>query len=503
MSVLKVSELTNYISKYLKLDYFINDLSVEGEVSNYNRHSSGNLFFSLKDDNSKIDCFMSVVDTSEIELFPEEGERLIITGAVTFSEKTSKIIFVVRSFELSGEGSLLRRFTLLKEKLDKEGLFDPIHKKQIPKFPNRIGVVTSPTGAAITDILNVMKRRNKNIDIIIYPSLVQGEGAAETIIDGLQTLDKMKLDCIILARGGGSKEDLFVFNDENIARTIFKLSTPIISAVGHEIDFSISDYVADLRAPTPSAAAELVSCKLSDMIENIFDLKKRMDVSISNKLILRDTKLQRLRYGLNSHSPTLLINENKHKLSLYRDRITWSTRDRITSNRLKVIKLKNFKDRLIAENINRHKIKLKNYRFISASLQNNLYYKKTRLIYNKNRLDKYILLEIKKANQNNKVLYNEISLRDLYFKLKHLRIDINSIESKIKSNIDSILQNNMLKLNILKSKLDMEYRKNFGIYKEGKLIKSVNDVEVGSTIKSLLEDGILNLEVTSIEKVRK
>lgn len=503
MSVLKVSELTNYISKYLKLDYFINDLSVEGEVSNYNKHSSGNLFFSLKDDNSKIDCFMSVVDTTDIELFPEEGDKIIISGAITLSEKTSKIIFVVRSFKLSGDGSLLRSFTLLKEKLEKEGIFDSIHKKKIPKFSQKIGVVTSPTGAAITDILNVMKRRNKNIDIIIYPSLVQGDSASESIIDGLLTLDKMNLDCIILARGGGSKEDLYVFNDENLARAIFNLNTPIISAVGHEIDFSISDYVADLRAPTPSAAAELVSCKLSDMIENIFDLKQRMDLNISNNLILIDTKMQRLRYGLNSHSPILLINENKHKISLYRDRMTWSTKDRINSNRLKVVKLKNFKDRLIAENLNIHKIRLNNYKHISTSLKNNLYYKKTRLIYNKKRIDKYIHLEINKANQINKVLYNDISLRELYFKIKHLRIDINLLESKLKSNIDSKIQNNMLKLNILKSKLDMEYRNIFGNYKEGKPIKSVNDVKVGNTIKTLLEDGIITLEVKSIEKVRK
>lgn len=503
MSILKVSELTNYISKYLKLDYFINDLSVEGEVSNYNRHSSGNLFFSLKDESSKIDCFMSVVDASDLDIFPEEGDKLTVTGAVTLSEKSSKIIFIVRSFKFSGEGSLLRRFNKLKEKLEKEGLFDPLHKKEIPKYSKRIGVVTSPTGAAITDILNVMGRRNKNIDIIIFPSLVQGEGAAETIIEGLLTLDKMELDTIILARGGGSKEDLFVFNDEKIARTIYDLKTPIISAVGHEIDYSISDYVSDLRAPTPSAAAELVSFKLSDMFEIILDLKHKMDNTISNNLMLRDINLQRQRYSLKSFSPVLLINENKYDLNNYKNRMNWSIKTKISNDRRKAEELNKLKERAISENLNRHKINLKNYKVLSTSLNNALYYKENMLAHNRKRLDKSIFLEIKRAKQENRILYSDLSLKNIEYKIKHLRMDLNSNESRLRSSIYYILQNREVSLNLLKSRLTAQHRKKIGVYKDSKVISSIKDVKVGNKVKSVLEDGILNLEVISIEEVRK
>lgn len=501
MSVLKVSELSNYITKYLKLDYFINDLLVEGEVSNYNKHSSGNLFFSLKDENSKIDCFMSVVDTAEIELFPEEGDKIIVNGAVTFSEKSSKVIFVVRKFKLSGEGSLLRRFNILKEKLEKEGIFDSIYKKEIPKYPNKIGIVTSPTGAAITDILNVIKRRNKNIDIVIFPSLVQGDSARDEIIEGLLTLDEMGLDCLILARGGGSKEDLFVFNDEKIAKTIFNLKTPIISAIGHEIDYSISDYVSDLRAPTPSAAAELVSHKLSDMLNNIYDLKQKLDNLIYKEINFKKNKLHILKYNINSFSPISLLNENNHKLINHRNRLIWYINNRKSIDMLKIDQLNGLRNRFIIERINREKNNLKNFRLVDAFIKNNLYYNKDKLIYIKKKLDKYMQLEVSRVKQKNQIIYNKISYKNINFNLKKLAVDLNSNASKLKPNIVSMLKNQKFEIDILKTKLEIEHRKKVGIYKNGNIISSVSDVEVGNIIKSVLKDGIINLEVKNIEKM--
>lgn len=257
MKAIKVRELNKYIKKYVAMDYLLSNIDVEGEVSNLTKHSNGNYYLTLKDETSSIRAVVYYTDVENLEYEPFEGDSVIASGAIAIFEKDASVTFFIRKLHSKGSGNIKEAYERLKEKLEAEGLFVKSDKR-LKAFPQKIGVVTSKTGAAIQDIINVIKRRNSAIDIILFPTLVQGEGAVQNILEGLKYFEQSDVDVVIVGRGGGSYEDLIAFNDEGIARYIHSMNKIVISAVGHEIDYVISDFVADFRAPTPSSAAEIV-----------------------------------------------------------------------------------------------------------------------------------------------------------------------------------------------------------------------------------------------------
>jgi exodeoxyribonuclease VII large subunit len=296
--IYSISELTKEIKAILE-DSFLK-VWVEGEISNYTHHSSGHRYFTLKDQNAQIRCVMWKWIGKHLFFEPQDGIKVRASGQVTVYEKSGQYQLVVSSMQPAGIGELELSFQQLKKKLSEEGLFDPEHKKSLPEFPRTIGIITSPTGAAIRDILNITRRRAPWIEILLWPVLVQGEGAAPQISNAIKRFNKLGLvDLLIIGRGGGSLEDLWAFNEEEVARAIFKSKIPVISAVGHEIDFSISDFAADLRAPTPSAAAELavpdgerLSSRVDEYTQDLFSLMGSM-IDYSKKEISEITA----RYG--------------------------------------------------------------------------------------------------------------------------------------------------------------------------------------------------------------
>ncbi|WP_138159745.1 exodeoxyribonuclease VII large subunit [Peptoniphilus catoniae] len=283
MAAIKVSELNRYIKKYIAMDYLLSDILVLGEISNINRHSNGNIYLSLKDDKAKINGIIYSNDARNLKMDLKNGDNVEARGSVSIYERDGALNIYIREVNVLGIGNLYEKFIYLRDRLNEEGLFSKDHKKNTPYFPRRVGVITSPTGAAIRDFINVLKRRNPTVDIILYPANVQGDKSVDDLIKALDYLEN-KVDVIVLTRGGGSLEELFSFNDEDLARKVYSIDTPVISAVGHEIDFVITDFVSDLRAPTPSAAAELVSMSREDLNNSLFLLKNSMDNKIINKL---------------------------------------------------------------------------------------------------------------------------------------------------------------------------------------------------------------------------
>lgn len=300
--IYSVSDLNARIA--LTLEGEFTELSVEGEISNFTRAASGHLYFTLKDSSSQISCVMFRGNASFLRFMPESGMKVTARANISVYSPRGVYQLNISSLEPAGVGALQMAFDQLKRKLEAEGLFSSRRKKQLPFLPHKIGVVTSPTGAAIRDILSVLKRRYPNVQVLIYPTLVQGQEAPAGIIKGIKKLDSLgNLDVIIVSRGGGSIEDLWAFNDEGVARAIAGCKTPIVSAVGHEIDFTIADFVADLRAPTPSAAAEIVVGKKEDLVYTIASLEQRVAAAMSGltrqaKAKLEATSVSRLRASL-------------------------------------------------------------------------------------------------------------------------------------------------------------------------------------------------------------
>lgn len=307
---ISVTELNKYIKNKIAEDEMLNNVLVKGEISNYKHHYTGHLYFTLKDENSLIKCIMFKSYAEKLKFEPKDGMKVMIWGAVSVFERDGVYQIYCKAMQEDGMGSLYKAYEELKAKLEKEGLFAKEHKKEIPMFPKCIGVLTSNTGAVIRDIINVSTRRNPNVYIRLLPVPVQGEGAAEKIVDAIKIMNEKKLaDVIIVARGGGSLEDLWPFNEEIVARAIYDSELPVISAVGHETDFTIADFVADLRAPTPSAAAELA-------VPNITDLKIKLEAYNNRykQALKRKVEFMRLRYEkcMNSRvfkEPTQKINE--------------------------------------------------------------------------------------------------------------------------------------------------------------------------------------------------
>lgn len=268
---ISVSQLNNYIGRVLSTDALLMNISVSGEIANLTKHSSGHWYFTLKDANSKINCFLSSMRVSRLRFDLSEGMQIIAIGAVNVYEKGGYYSLNIREVEAQGEGALQQAFDRLKAKLSAEGLFDEEHKRPIPYFPKKVGVITSPTGAAIKDIVTTIKRRNPMVDVLLYPALVQGANSSASIAEAIYNFNKQfkDTDVLIVGRGGGSIEDLWSFNEEIVARAVYDSKIPVISAVGHEIDTVITDYVADLRAATPTAAAELAVPHIDNYIDRI------------------------------------------------------------------------------------------------------------------------------------------------------------------------------------------------------------------------------------------
>lgn len=291
---ISVSQLTRYIKYKIDNDVNLNEVFLKGEISNFKAHSRGHFYFTLKDEGSRINAIMFASSTKKIKFSPQDGMKVLVTGKISVFEANGAYQIYVNDMLEDGIGNLYIAFEQLKKKLENEGLFNQNIKKAIPKIPTRVGVVTAPTGAAIKDIISTIKRRWPLTEIYLFPSLVQGEEAKEDIVKQLKKADNFNLDTLIVGRGGGSIEDLWPFNEEIVARAIYECQTPIISAVGHEIDFTIADFVADLRAPTPTGAAEMAVPQLSDMKNYLNQINIRLNNALKNKININKKKLDNL-----------------------------------------------------------------------------------------------------------------------------------------------------------------------------------------------------------------
>lgn len=313
MNPISVSELTTKIKWALAGQEFQN-IVVEGEVSNFVHHGSGHMYFSLKDDQSRIKAVMFRSRNQKLGFVPKNGETLIALGSLGVYEPNGEYQLYVDLLLPQGIGDLHLAFEQLKAKLEGEGLFDPQRKRPIPFLPRRVGVITSPTGAALRDILQVLQRRHPGVQVLVFPALVQGEGAPASLVDALALAQTTDVDVLILGRGGGSFEELSAFNDEALARAIAQCSIPIVSAVGHETDFTIADFVADLRAPTPSAAAELVVPKQEDLLATVVRLSRRLEAATMRHLTEERRYLNRLTQGVALQQPQVIIRRWRQRI---------------------------------------------------------------------------------------------------------------------------------------------------------------------------------------------
>ena len=312
-NVYSVKQVNAYIKNMFTQDFMLNRIYIKGEVSNCKYHTSGHIYFSLKDESGAIACIMFAGQRSGLAFRLQDGQQVIALGSVSAYERDGKYQLYAKEIILDGAGLLYEKFEALKKELGEMGMFADEYKQPIPRFARKIGIVTAPTGAAIRDIMNVASRRNPYVQLILYPALVQGEAAAESIVKGIEMLDRMRLDVLIVGRGGGSIEDLWAFNEEPVARAIFNCKTPVISAVGHETDTTIADYVADMRAPTPSAAAELAVFEYQTLQNYLEEKKLKLNRSLYQKIQLERMKLERYRLKISYVHPRNKLREKQQR----------------------------------------------------------------------------------------------------------------------------------------------------------------------------------------------
>ncbi|MGN6715462.1 exodeoxyribonuclease VII large subunit [Anaerocolumna jejuensis] len=313
-NVYTVTQVNTYIKNLFVRDYNLGNIYVKGEVSNCKYHTSGHIYFTLKDMTGQIACVMFAGQRSGLKFTLKEGQSVIALGAVNVYERDGKYQLYAKEIIEEGLGLLYQKYEQLKEQLEKEGLFSREHKKEIPAYPVSVGIVTARTGAAIQDIINIAKRRNPYVQLYLYPAQVQGEGAAETIVAGIKALEKRKVDTIIVGRGGGSIEDLWAFNEEIVARAIYQCSIPVISAVGHETDVTIADFAADLRAPTPSAAAELAVPDVRGVLYEMDKARNALNRNMEIKVSLCRKEIESLTLKLEHLSPIYQIRQKRQLL---------------------------------------------------------------------------------------------------------------------------------------------------------------------------------------------
>lgn len=357
-----VSTLTEYIKDIIENDIELCNVTVTGEISNFKYHSSGHMYFTLKDEEAKIKCVMFKGYNQFLKFMPEDGMNVIISGYISVYERDGQYQLYCCNMEKDGLGNLYAAFEKLKDKLEKEGLFDKERKRPIPLFPQKIGVVTSPTGAVIRDIINVSSRRFYNVNIVLYPAKVQGEGAKESIVEAIEYFNtRDDIDVIIIARGGGSIEELWAFNEEIVARAICKSKIPVISAVGHETDFTIADFVSDLRASTPSHAAEMAVPCYDDLKYKIRSIENIMFSNLEDKILENRYKVKDLIRLLNSKSPINSIRQSQQYIDVLQYKVLSNIQNRINIDRKNIEAVLNKLDAL-----NPAKVLLRGYAYIES-----------------------------------------------------------------------------------------------------------------------------------------
>lgn len=335
--VYSVTQVNSYVKNLFVSDYALSHIYIKGEVSNCKYHSSGHIYFTLKDAKGAIACVMFAGSRQRgLKFRMVDGQSVVAGGNVSVYERDGRYQLYAKEIILDGAGALYEEYERLKQKLYEEGLFDHELKKPIPRFPKRVGIVTASTGAAIQDIKSIAARRNPFVQLVLYPAQVQGEGAAQTIVRGIEVLDQMNMDTIIIGRGGGSIEDLWPFNEEIVARAIFRAKTPIISGTGHETDTTIADYAADLRAPTPSAACELAIPDYRIMDETIQDYKLRMQKLLDHKITMYHYRLEHLKLRLIHQSPENQLAQKQLYYAELADRLNGAMKRKMTEKRHQV-----------------------------------------------------------------------------------------------------------------------------------------------------------------------
>lgn len=340
LKTLSVGEVNNYVKKLVENDFILKNLNVKGEISNLKFHSSGHIYFSLKDENSKVNCIMFKNNAVNLDFRLEEGMRVEIKARLGVYHKEGTYQLYCENIKKAGIGELFEEFHKLKKELSEEGIFDEKYKRALPKFPKRVGIITARTGAAVRDIINVIQRRNKSLDIILYPAKVQGENAADSIIEGIRYFNNEKsVDVIILGRGGGSIEELWAFNNRDLAYEIFNSRIPTVSAVGHEVDFTISDFVSDMRAPTPSAAGELVSPSLQEMINDLLNKKEFLHRAIDRKFLNAKRDVDLLHKGLKGNNPKHIIEKRIKEVNSLEEKLNFLGKRKIDKAKDELIAL--------------------------------------------------------------------------------------------------------------------------------------------------------------------
>lgn len=332
-NVYTVKQVNLYIKNMFTQDFMLNWIYVKGEVSNCKYHTSGHIYFSLKDESGTIACIMFASARSGLSFRMQEGQKVVVLGSVSVYERDGKYQLYAKEVILEGAGLLYEKFEALKRELEEMGMFAPEYKQPIPAYVKTVGIVTAPTGAAIRDIIHIAARRNPYVQLLLYPALVQGEGAADSIVQGIKSLEAQNVDVMIVGRGGGSIEDLWAFNEEKVARAIFECRVPVISAVGHETDTLISDYAADLRAPTPSAAAELAVYDYRQVFEKLEEYKLRMRRQLLLKSAFERRRLEQLELRLRHTHPVQKLNENRQILLELDNRLRECMRQILEKNR--------------------------------------------------------------------------------------------------------------------------------------------------------------------------
>ena len=335
-SVYTVRQVNAYIKNMFTQDFMLNRIYVRGEVSNCKYHTSGHIYFSLKDESGTIACVMFAGFRSGLSFRMQSGQTVIVLGSVSVYERDGKYQLYAKEILLDGAGLLYERFEALKRELEEMGLFAPEYKRPIPAYVRRVGIVTAPTGAAVRDIMNIAGRRNPYVQLILYPALVQGEGAAASIVRGIRMLEEQQVDVIIAGRGGGSMEDLWAFNEEAVARAIFECRVPVISAVGHETDTLISDFVADLRAPTPSAAAELAVYEYAAFETRQKEYELRLKRQLLQKVREKRYSLERLAMRLKAAHPRQKLNDRRQYAADLETRLRGQMERRLDKSRHKL-----------------------------------------------------------------------------------------------------------------------------------------------------------------------
>lgn len=437
--VLSVTDVNRYIKDLFTIDGFLNNVTVKGEISNLKIHGRGHLYFSLKDENSKINCVMfNYAPKVTFEL--NDGMSVQVKGRVNVYEASGSYQIYVNQMTNDGVGNLYQLFEELKKRLNNEGLFDETHKQKLPRIPKKIGVITAPTGAAVKDIISTINKRYPLCEILIFPTLVQGDGAKENIVKMIEKANETDVDLIILGRGGGSIEDLWAFNEEIVARSIYNSKIPIISAVGHEIDFTISDFVADLRAPTPTGAALMAVPDQYEIMRYLSEYKGRITNVLNNKL-------KRANEKLSSTANSFIL---KNILSLYSP--------------------KEQKLDILIDKLN--------------GLINN------KISYNTNKLNQ-LLIKIKGLSPSEKIDYNIEKIKQLEKILNNSMNNIIKFKSKE-------LTNSQTKIELLNPTNILD--KGYSIIKiNDKIIKSKNDVKISDNLDIILKDGIINSEVKGVK----